>query len=241
MSSSAEQAVHRAVEGLPRAGAALAHDPPGRAQIGVGEGALLRVAVAGRAEDHQLVVAPRHHFEIGVLDLALDQADVDVEVCHPPRDLLGVGHGERELGPGVLAHEARHQRGHQVVADREGRADAQPPDGGAPLERGLELDRPVEHALGLRPHRLSQLAQPQPLADAIEELQPELPLQVPERAAHRRLRHRQRFAGAADAADAGDGQEDLELTEGVAHIGSTAESYQIIPFYRCERWSSAPR
>ncbi len=134
------------------------------------EGALLRVAVAGRAEDHQLVVAPRRHLEIGVLDLALDQADVDLEVGHPPRDLLGVGHGERELGAALLAHEARHQRGHQVVADREGRADPQPPDGGASLERGLELDRLVEHPLGLRPHRLPQLAQPQSLADAIEEL-----------------------------------------------------------------------
>ncbi len=30
-----EEAVHRAVEGLTRAGALLAHDPSGRAQIGV--------------------------------------------------------------------------------------------------------------------------------------------------------------------------------------------------------------
>ena len=85
-----------AVERLARAGARLAHDPLGGAQIGVAQGALLRASGGwARRRPRARRRATRTHLEIGVLDLALDQVDVDLEVCHPPRDLLRVGHGER--------------------------------------------------------------------------------------------------------------------------------------------------
>ena len=61
----------------------------------------------------------------------------------------------------------------------------------------------------------AQLAQLQALADAIEELDVELALQLGQRAADGGLGHRQLLGRAADALEARDGQEDLELAEGV--------------------------
>ncbi len=120
---------------------------------------------------------------------------------------------------GVLAHEARHQRGGQVVADGEGRADAQPRRLFVALEPALEIARLVEHRLGARAQRAAEVAELQALAGAVEQAHVELALEIGERAARGRLRHRQLARGAAHAAEAGDGQEDLELAQRVAHIG----------------------
>ena len=94
--SCGKQTAHRPIEGLTRSGAVLAHDPGRREQIGVGERALARQRMPGRAEDDELVVAPRGGLELRVVDLALDQADVELEVGDLARDLFRVGHLERE-------------------------------------------------------------------------------------------------------------------------------------------------
>src|SRR6185295_2032058 len=53
-----QEAAHRAIERLARPRALLAHDPDRPAQIAVAERALAREGVLGRAEHHQLIVAP---------------------------------------------------------------------------------------------------------------------------------------------------------------------------------------
>ena len=91
---------------------------------------------------------------------------------------------------GMLAHEARHQRHRQVVADGQRRADAQPRRFFLALEPALELARLVEHRLGARAQRAAEVAELQALADAIEQLHVELALEIGQRAADGRLRHR---------------------------------------------------
>ena len=48
-------------------------------------------------------------------------------------------------------------------------ADAQAPEVLAPLQRLLEVPRPVQHRLGARPQGPAQVAELQPLADAVEQ------------------------------------------------------------------------
>ena len=89
------------------------------------------------------------------------------------------------------------------------------------LEAALEIARELQDRLGPGAQRRAARGQAQPLADAVEQLQVELPLEVGQRAAGRRLRQAQLLARPADAPGPGDRQEHLELTQGVAHIGST--------------------
>ncbi len=107
----------------------------------------------------------------------------------------------------------------QVVPDGQRRADAQPRRFLLALEPAFEIARLVEHGLRPRAQRAAEIAELQPLAGAVEQAHVELALEVGQRAAGGRLRHRQLARGAAHAAQAGDGQEDLELAQGVAHIG----------------------
>ena len=216
-----EEAAHRAVERLPRAGAALAHDPVRGQQILVGEDALSRQGMARAAKDDQLVVAPGRGLEVGMIDLALDEADVELEVRDLACDLLGVGDLQGEPDRRMRAHEAGHQRHGHVVADRQGRADANAVLDGPALEAAFEIAGDLQDRLGAGPQRRAAGREAQPLADAVEQLQVELPLEVGEGAAGGRLRQPQLLARPADAPGAGDGQEHLELAEGVAHIGST--------------------
>jgi hypothetical protein len=112
----------------------------------------------------------------------------------------------------VLAHEARHQRHGDVVADGQRRADSQEPDVAVGGEGVLELLRLLGQRLGSRAQRAAEVAQLQALADPVEQLDIELALQVGERSADRRLRHRQLLRRPADALATGHGQEDLELS-----------------------------
>ena len=84
--------MHRAVEGLPRARAGLAHDPvgaradPRRCSVRL----LARTGGSGAQNTTSSSSRQRRHLEVGVRELALDQADVELEVGDLARDLLGV-------------------------------------------------------------------------------------------------------------------------------------------------------
>ena len=86
----------------------------------------------------------------------------------------------RTSGSGFLAHVAGHERHGDVVADRQRRADAQSAGVGLVGQRGLELVRFVPYGFGARTQGAAQLAQLQALADAIEEPDVELSLEVGE-------------------------------------------------------------
>jgi len=89
-------------------------------------------------------------------------------------------------------------------------------------QRGWEALRAIGWTIqSPRPQHAAQPAQLEALADAIEELDVELALQVGQGATHRGLRHGELLGRPADALAAGDRQEDLELAQGVAHIGFT--------------------
>ena len=95
----------------------------------------------------------------------------------------------------------------------------------------------LQDRLGARPERRAAGREAQPLADAIEQLQVELPLEIGEGAAGGRLRQPHLLPRAADAARAGDRQEHLELTQGVAHIGSTEYVYRNNLFYELRKFA----
>jgi hypothetical protein len=109
-----------------------------------------------------------------VRELALDQADVDLEVGDPARDLLGVRDVEADERPGLLAHVARHQRHRDVVADGEGRADASAAAVGVVGERASRARGLVPHRLGARAQRARRRRSAAALADAVEEPHVEL-------------------------------------------------------------------
>ena len=156
-----------------------------------------------------------------MIDLALDEADVQLEVRHLAGDLLRVGDLQRQPDRRVLAHEARHQRHRHVVADRQRRADTNAVLDRPALEPALEIARLLQDRLGPGADRRAARRQAQALAHPVEQLHVELALEIGEGAAGGRLRQGQLLARAADAARPGDRQEDLQLAQGVAHIGST--------------------
>ena len=122
----------------------------------------------------------------------------------------------------ALAHVARHQRHGDVVADRERRADAQAAAVGVARRARSRARGPDPRAPrrgGAAPGPSSLSCRRLPMRSKSRDV--ELALEVGERAADRRLRHGELVAGAADAAGAGDGEEDLELAERVSHIGNT--------------------
>ena len=61
---------------------------------------LLGEGVALGAEHHQLVVAPARHLELGVRELAFDQAHVDLEILDSARDFRGVRDVQRDARAG---------------------------------------------------------------------------------------------------------------------------------------------
>ena len=73
--------------------------------------------------------------------------------------------------------------------------------------------------LGRRSQGAPQLTEREPLAAPLEQPDGELLLQLRQRLARRRLRHAQRLASLTDAVVPGHGQKNLELSQGVAHIG----------------------
>ena len=123
-----------------------------------------------------------------MIDLALDEADVQLEVRHLAGDLLGVGDLQGEPDRRMRAHEAGHQRHGHVVADRQGRADAKAVLDRPALEAALEIARLLQDRLGPGAERRAARRQAQPLAHPVEQLQVELPLEIGERAAGRGLR-----------------------------------------------------
>ncbi len=165
-----------------------------------------------------------------MLDLALDEADVELEVRHLAGDLLRVGDLEGQPDRRMLAHEPRHQRHGHVVADGQRRADAKALLDRAALEAALEIARELQDRLGLAAEPRAARGEPQPLAHPVEQLQIELPLEIGERAAGGRLRQAELLARPADAPRPGHRQEDLELTQGVSHIGVTEYGYRITCF-----------
>ena len=122
----------------------------------------------GAANDHQLVVEPAAHGQVGVALAALDEADVDVEGGHRRDHLAGVADRSAAhvaAGGPLPAPPGSWQ---QVFADREAGGDAQRRE---PLAREprLQVARLLEQRHRHRQQGAAVLVEHQPAADAVEQ------------------------------------------------------------------------
>src|SRR5262249_37599935 len=137
-------------------------------------------------------------------------------LAHPIEELqaeLSLEIGERAAG-GRLRQAELLARAADAARPRDRQEDLELTQAVAHIEIAGEL----QDRLGPGAERRAPRRQTQPLAHPIEELQAELSLEIGERAAGGRLRQAELLARAADAARPRDRQEDLELTQAVAHI-----------------------
>ena len=216
---------HRLVEGQARARALFAQDPGLAAQLFQGCAAAFGQRVAGRAEHHQLILDPGLHFDVRVLAIAFDQAQVQLVVSHLLHHVGGVLHVQLEAALRVALHEVADQQGGQVVADGEGGAQLQQAVACLAAEQALDLAGLVEQRHGLRQQLAAEGVERQALAGAVEQLAVGLPLQLTERGAGGGLREGQRFRRTRHAFLLGHGDEDFQLSECESHIYITNNPY----------------
>ncbi|MNN24133.1 hypothetical protein D3C81_1375510 [compost metagenome] len=133
----------------------------------------------------------------------------------------------------MALHEVADQQGRQVVAHRQGGADLQRAEAAVSLQQLLDLAGAVEQGDRLGQQLLAEGAERQALADAVEQRAVVVPLEFRQRGAGCRLRQRQRLGGTGDALQAGDGDEDFQLSESKAHIYITDYLYFNYSFSGC--------
>ena len=122
-----------------------------------------------------------------MLAVALDQAEIQLEMRDHLHDLHGVVHMQRRAAFGVALHEAAEQQGGQVIADGQGGAHLQRAEAGVAVEQAFDFLRAGEQRHRLRQQRAAQGIEFQALAQPIEQLAVELALQFGQRGAGRRL------------------------------------------------------
>ena len=216
-----QQPVQGAVEGLAGARARLAQDPGRREQIVVVEAIALGEYMVGRAKGDQLVLPPRGDDQFRMTQFALDQAQVQIEAGDAGGDMGGVVHRQRHANAGVLVHEIRHQADRQIVTDGQGGADVERAGIRTTGETRLQRLRLIQQGQRLGLQCPAQIVELQTLAGAVEEANIELPFQILERAAGGGLGHGQTLCRAADVLEAGGGEKDFELAQGVVHYRHT--------------------
>ncbi len=196
------------------AGARLTHHPVGGEQFLV-FGGTARPRVGGRRDEEKLVLGHRAGHQQGRVDLALDEAEIDLALGHHARDLGSVAHHhlEVDVGPGLA--ELGDAVGQPDGGDGLARGEHQAP----PLEPAQIGERPFggggagEHGARLFEKDLARLAQHDVAPDPMKELHPEAGLEGGDRRAHRRLGEVQRLSRPGDVLAFGDGDENAELFE----------------------------
>ena len=173
--------------------------------------------MSGRTEQGQFIVAPGDHLQNWILQLALDQADVQLEVANPAGDGGGVFHRQADAGVRVQAHEVRHDRYGQIVADGQRGAHFELRHVGPLRQAVLELARLCQQRLRSGTQRFAQLAQLHALAGTVEELNVEALFQILQRRAGGRLRHRETVRRLGDIFVMRGREEDFNLPQGVMH------------------------
>lgn len=224
--------MHRTLEGLPCSGPWFAYDPGSLLQILVGELLLLGERMPGRTEDHEFILTPGCRLNFWIDQLALDESDIQFEVLHLASNLFSVGHMQSRARPCPLPHEARHEWHDHVVANREGRADAEESGSTSLRQQGLEFVSLFLESLALSPDGAPEFTQFKSLTDSFEKPHIKLLLEITQCAAHRGLGHVQMHRSAAHAFEPGHVQENFQLSQGKSHIAIPDNTIRNIPFYR---------
>ena len=170
-----------------------------------------------RAEHHQFVITPVHHFQVRVPAFALDQTQVEFKVGHLAHDGLGIGHLQLYPSALLLTHVPRHDLDCQVVTDTQRSADAQMPGALMSGQGLLQTARLIQQRLCARTDAGTQRIKLQALAYPVEQLHVKLAFQILQRAAGCRLRHREAGSGAGQVFVMRRGQKNLKLPQGIFH------------------------
>ena len=214
----------RLAYGLAGAGAFLAQQPRGGAQLGGGDPSARRRhdGVARPGHDHEFVGQPGFHGQLGLFARPLDQGQVQLEVHHLGGDGQCVGDGDvggplRLSAVRQVALETRQQSGQHVVADGGAGADAQYAHVALAVA-GPALDRggAVQQLARLGQQFPAVVVEHQALAYPVEQGHVQGPLQVVQRRAGGGLGQRHGRGGGAGAAGVRDGGEYLQLAQGQA-------------------------
>lgn len=122
-----------------------------------------------------------------------NQADIDAEIGHRVNDILAVADAQLQRQTGKVAAKSGYHARQQVIAD--GAAGVNTDCAVVLFKQLFDFTRLLQQANGARIEQTTVFVQHQPLADAIEQLNAKLALQIRQRRAHRRLRERQHLRG----------------------------------------------
>src|SRR5205807_1156669 len=192
-------------------------------------GAAPRPPPAGRPDRHELVPVQRAHRQLALSHRQAHDPDVELVGHDRARDLGRVAGDHDQLRLRVARAESP-QRGRQQI-DAERRAGAEPDASGHDaselldeLEPALELPH---RAPGVRQEELARLGRVGPLADTLEQRQPQLLLELSHLHADGRLRESKLARRAGEIPVARDRGERLQVRELDVHDGET-KKYLIV-------------
>ncbi len=156
-----------------------------------------------RGGDHAAVplVAGQHHQLVELGDRLGGDGEVGGAVEHHLTDLARIALVQRELDLRVALHEIAHHAGQHVARLGVGGGDRQAAHRlvGEFVADLLQVVEVAQHALGDRQHRAPRLGdRDQALAMALEDLDPELGLELADLLRHARLRGEQGVGGFGD-------------------------------------------
>ena len=202
-----------------RARPRLAQQPRARGQLVHADPAALGQLVAGRGDEHPLVVhegAPR---QPAVLGHSAGDGDVDVVVGQALEDVGAVADVEADLELGMQLAEALDERRDEELARRRHRADAQravPAVGGLARRAAALVEQP-EHVGGIRRVGGAGRRRAQRAPRALGQRDAELALERGHRGRHRGLRDHELLGCGGDGSAPDDGQEGDKLGESDRH------------------------
>ncbi|VGP82510.1 hypothetical protein SB00610_04000 [Klebsiella quasipneumoniae subsp. similipneumoniae] len=176
------------IDNLPGAGSMLTQDPRRLGQLLQGHLPRQQRRVS-RGKHHQLIFEPRLGNNIGGMTRPLDQTEIHPQVGNGVDHVQAVAHAQLNRQIREVMAIAGDDLRHNIVAD--GAAGVDPNRPVVAAKQLLDLQGPLQQRQGARIEQPSMLIDHQPLADAVEQLYAELPFQIGQRGADRRLRKRQ--------------------------------------------------
>ena len=158
--------------------------------------------MAGGRDGHQFVLEKNRGFQFLGFKRPFGQAQFNRAFEQGPLNLLGVGGFHLQFNVGITAMKFREHSRQKIAADREARAQGQPPA----LQAAIFLNRPRRvllqrtPAMGVIRQNLPRLGQPAAARQAVQQADAQRTLQFGDLFGNRRLADPRRSGAAADAA-----------------------------------------
>jgi len=184
----------------------------------------------------------RRHRQLALPDRQAHDPHVELVGHDRARDLRRVAGDHHELGPWVARAEPSQCRRQQIDAERRAGAEPDAPGHDPPqlldqLDAALELP---QRAPGVGQEELARPGRVRALADALEQRQPELLLELADLHADGRLRERELARRPGEAPVARDRRERLEVRKLDVHAGET-KKYLMVTIRTIDFTDSAGR